>query len=93
MEVQSMEMDVAVHVQSSLNGHAQEAPHLSQTHVVMNEVMALLFKLYQITATMAILQMVMDVVPHVQLKPIGHELLAAQHHKVYAMKYAEMVIE
>jgi hypothetical protein len=91
MEIQIMEMDAAVHVQSNLNGNAQEVPHLSLTHVMIYEVMALLFKLYQITATMEVLEMVMDVVLHVQLKLIGNELVAAQHHLVYAMTFVETV--
>jgi hypothetical protein len=40
---------------------------------------------------MEVLEIMMDVVPHVQLKPIGHEQAAAQHYRVYAMTYAEMV--
>jgi hypothetical protein len=32
----------------------------------------------------------MDVAVHAQLKPTGHELLVAQHHKVYVMTYVGM---
>jgi hypothetical protein len=86
-------MDAAVHVQSNLNGNAQEAPQLSQILAVIYEVMALLFKLYQITAMITILQMVMDAVPLEQLKLIGHEQVAAQHHLVYAMTFVGTVKE
>jgi hypothetical protein len=90
MEIHLMEMDVVPLVQLKQIGHALSVLRQLRAFVVKYAVMVLLFKLYQITATMEILQIMMDVVPHVRLKPIGHELLATQHHKVYEMTYVEM---
>ena len=84
-------MDVVALVQLKQIGHALSVLHQLRVTAVMYAVMALLFKLYQITVTMEVQITMMDVVPHVQLKLIGHEQVAAQHHRVYEMIYAEMV--
>ena len=69
-----MEMDAAVHAQSNLSGHAQEAPHLVQTLEQTSEAMDFQFNLLLDIVTMAIRVLEMDVTQAEQQKLDGNAL-------------------
>jgi hypothetical protein len=54
MEMLQMTMDVVPHVQSNLNGNAQEAHRLFQTLAMINEAMDFRLNLQLVIVTMAI---------------------------------------
>jgi hypothetical protein len=67
--------------------------HINQYELIHEEMVTQWLLWVQLTVMMEIQMMEMDAVVHVQLKLDGRAVVAAQHHRVFAMIYVGTVKE